>query len=350
MKNKLNKLVKRRSQVPTKPEPIQPPARITNENLSEHREEVLGRARRFIYPLRHSKHRLVVISTGLLLLALVFFISFCVLSLYKFKSNSEFLYQVSRVIPFPVARIGSDFVAYENYLFEINHYTHYYSTQQNINFDSENGARQLSEFKKRALNKVINDSYVRELASQRGISVTDKEVNDAITVIRNQNRLGSSDKEFESVLRDFWDWSVDDFKRSLKQQLLNEKLIASLDTEAKGKAESALAQLKSGADFAKLAREVSEDTSTKAQGGDFGFEIDKSNRDVSPKTVEALFALQPNQFSEIINIGYGLEIVKNEGVKGDKIRGAHIVFNFKDLNSYLGEIKDQKPARTYVNF
>lgn len=343
MKKKLNKLIRRQ------PEETRP-ARITNESIAEHREEVLGRARRFIYPLQHSKHRLVVISISLLLTALVIFTTYCVLALYRAKSNSEFLYQVTKVVPFPVARIGSDFVEYENYLFEIQHYTHYYETQQDVDFESENGKQQLAEFKKRALNKVVNDAYVREIAQQRGVSVSDQEVDEAIEVIRSQNRLGSSDREFESVLRDFWDWSIDDFKRSLKQQLLNEKVIAELDTDARTKAEDALNRLREGADFEKLAREVSEDPSTKENGGDFGFAVDKNNRDISPKTVEALFSLQPGEFSEIVNIGYGLEIVKNIDQKEDKIRAAHIVFNFEDLGEYLGAIKDERPARTYISF
>lgn len=344
MKKKLNKLIRRPQEDTNKP------ARITNESIAEHREEVLGRARRFIYPLQHSKHRLVIISVSLLLTALVIFVSYCVLALYRAKSNSEFLYQITKVVPFPVARMGSDFVEYENYLFEIQHYTHYYETQQDVDFDSESGKQQLAEFKKRALNKVVNDAYVREIAQQRGISVSDEEVDEAIEVIRSQNRLGSSDREFESVLRDFWDWSIDDFKRSLKQQILNEKLIAELDTDARAKAEDALSRLRAGTDFAKLAREVSEDTSTKSAGGDFGFAIDKSNRDIPPKTVEALFSLKPGEFSEIVNIGYGLEIVKNIDQKDDKIRAAHIVFNFKDLNEYLDSIKDERPARTYISF
>ncbi|RPI23125.1 MAG: hypothetical protein EHM61_20480, partial [Acidobacteria bacterium] len=43
------------------------------------------------------------------------------------------------------------------------------------------------------------------------------------------------------------------------------------DTEARKKAEAALGRVRAGEDFAKVARELSEDTQTKAQGGDLGF-------------------------------------------------------------------------------
>ncbi|HET7672888.1 MAG TPA: peptidylprolyl isomerase [Candidatus Saccharimonadales bacterium] len=324
--------------------------RITNDNLADHREEVLDSARKYIYPLRQPKHRLVKISAAIFTAAVIGFFSYCALALYKAKSDSGFLYQVTKVVPFPIARIGSDFVSYESYLFEVNHYEHYYKTQQNVDFNSDSGKRQLAEFKKRALEKVINDAYVKEIAREKGINVSSKEVDERIDMIRSQNRIGSSDKEFRDVLREFWDWSVNDFRRSLKQQILNEKVVSALDTEARDKAQNTLSEINSGKDFAKVAKAESEDPSTKSNGGEFGFEIDKNNRDISPATIDALFRLQPGQVSGIINVGYGLEIVKVLEKKGDKVKAAHIIFNFRDINQYLGPIKDQRKARTYVNF
>lgn len=324
--------------------------RITNENLADHREEVLDSGRKHIYPLRHSKYRLVKISLILAITVILAFFVYCVATLYKVKSDSGFIYQVTKVIPFPLARIGSDFVSYESYLFEVNHYTYYYKNQQQLDLNSDAGKQQLQEFKKRAMEKVINDGYVKQLAKERGISVSDKEVDDRVALIKSQNRLGSSDKEFEDVLREFWNWSVNDFKRSLRQQILAEKVIAELDTEAKAKAEKALGEINSGKDFAIVAKEQSEDPATKVNGGEFGFDIDKNNRDISPKTVEALFKLKPGEVSGLVNVGYGLEIIKNLEQKGDKIKAAHTIFNFKDLNHYLGPLKDQRKARTYVTF
>ena len=338
------------SKIRRKSQPEEPTnSRITNDTVAEHREQVLGQARKYIYPLRQSKHKLVMISVTLFIIALVAFLSYCVLALYKFKSTSPFLYKVTQVIPFPVARTGSDFVAYENYLFEINHYVHYYRTQQNLDPNSEAGQQQIGEFKKRALDKVINDAYVKELAARKGVSVSDREVEDRIAVVRNQNRLGANDKEFRSVLKDFWNWSENDFKRSLKTQILAEKVASAYDTGAHDRANAALAQLKNGKDFAALATEVSEEPVSKAAGGEYGFPIEKTNRDISPATIDALFKLKDGQYSELIDVGYGLEIVKNIQTQPDgKIRAAHIVFNFKDINEYINELKDQQKTRAYL--
>ena len=349
MKKIANKLRKKNRQ-PKDAQQSQPPGRITSENMAEHREEVIGHARKKIYPLRHSKNRLVSISISVFLISLVVFVSYCTLALYRFKQNSEFLYNVTRVIPFPVARIGSDFVAYENYLFEINRQVYYYETQQETDFSTESGKKQLEQYKKRALEKVINDAYIKQLAEQNSITVSDQEVDNELEISRGQNRLGGSNTELEDILKDLWDWSLDDFKRTLKQQLLAQKVASALDRDAHAKANDAYTKLESGMKFGKLASKVSEDPSTKNSGGEYGFLIEQTNRDISPKTAAVLFGLKPGQYSKPVDVGYGLEIIKNLEKNGDRIRAAHIVFNFKDINEYVNDLKEERATRTYIKF
>ncbi len=322
--------------------------KITNETVAEHREEVLSSARKYIYPLQHSKHKIVVITTTLFIVTLVAFVSYTTLSLYKLKSNSSFLYGVTKVFPFPVAKAGGNFVAYENYLFELRHYIHYYRNQQKLDFDSESGRQQLAEFKKRALDKVVNDAYVKQLAKQNNVTVSNQEVQAEIKIVRDQNRLGGSDKVFEDVLKEYWGWSVTDFERSLQQQLLAQKLLPILDKELVAKAQAAKSELDNKADFAKVAQKYSDDTITKDNGGEIDGEIDRSNREIAAQTVSTLFSLKPGQYSTVINTGYSLEIVKSLDKQGDKARAAHIVFNFKDIDAYLNDFKDQKKASLYI--
>jgi hypothetical protein len=310
---------------------------------------VLGSARKYIYPLQHSKHRIVLVSTALFTVTIIVFFTYTTLALYRYQSSSTFLYRVTQVIPFPVARTGSNFVAYENYLFELRHYVHYYENQQKVSFKDPQYKEQLSEFKKRALDKVVTDAYVKKLAAKYKVTVSGQEVEEQIKIVRDQNRLGNSDKVFEDVLKDYWGWSVDDFKRSLEQQLLAQKVVAKLDTATQKRAEAALAELKSGADFGMVVKKYSDDDTSKDNGGEFGFLVDRTNRDLAAQTTDTLFKLQPGQYSGIINVGYGLEIVKNIEMGGDKIRGAHILFNFKDISTYVNDLKDQQKARIYIS-
>jgi parvulin-like peptidyl-prolyl isomerase len=270
------------------------------------------------------------------------------ISLYRVKSYSSFLYGVTKVIPFPVAKAGSNYVAYENYLFELKHYIHYYENQQKLDFSTDSGKQQLEEFKKRALTKVVDDAYIKQLAAEKKVTVSDKEVDEEIQIVRSQNRLGGSTKVFEDVLKEYWGWSINDFKRSLKQQLLAQKLLPVLDPETVARANQAKAELNSGADFAAVAKKYSDDAASKDSGGEFGFPIDQSNRDIDAEVTSELYKLKPGQVSDVINSGYSLEIVKNIEPQGDKIRGAHIVFNFKNINTYLNDLKDQKKAILYI--
>jgi len=98
--------------------------RITNDNVAAHREEVLSGARKYIYPLQHSKHKIVIITTSIVIAAVLLFATVSVLLLYRQQTASGFMYQVTKVVPFPVARTGSTFIAYEDYLFELRHYIH----------------------------------------------------------------------------------------------------------------------------------------------------------------------------------------------------------------------------------
>jgi hypothetical protein len=322
--------------------------RITNETVAEHREEVLSSARKYIYPLSHSKHRILVITISLLVLAVVGFFGYCIFALYKSQSTSTFTYGVTQVLPFPVAKAGNSWISYENYLFELRHTMHYYETQAHEDFSSKSGKEHLAQLKKQAMAQVINDAYTKQLAKQQHVSVSMAEVNDEVALVRSQNRLGSNDKVFRSVLSEFWGWTTSDFERALRQQLLTQKVTAKLNTTAEDRAHSTLQALNSGADFATTAKEVSDDQSTKANGGDFGAAIDQSNRDISPQISNALFKLQPGKYSDIINAGYGLEIVKVISVDGTKVHGAHIVFNFKPITTYTKPLEDKNPPKHFI--
>lgn len=352
MKNKLKQLNNNRKERKlAKQEASDRLPRITNETVAEHREEVLSGARKYIYPLQHSKHKIVIVTTTLFILAFLSFTTYCVVSLYKLQNTSTFLYRVTQVVPFPVARSGTKFVSYESYLFELRHYMHYYETQQKIGFDTESGKQQLDDYKRRSLDKVINDSIIKQIASERGITVTDQEIDAQIASARNQNRLGGSSRVFEDVIKEYYGWTLGDFKRSIKASLLEQKVTASLDEEAKAKLDAVQAELNNGKPFADVAKQYSDDEATKAAGGDFGT-IDKANTAASPQTTDVLFAQPVGAVSQPIVIsydtGYAYEVVKTNEVTGDKAKGAHIIVRLKDINVFLNDRKDKQPARRYI--
>lgn len=326
----------------------EPVPRITNDTVSEHRQKVISGAKKYKYPLQHSRHKIVIISASILVAILIGFMTYVLLSLYKYQNTSAFMYQVTKALPLPVAKVGGSFVPYEEYLFELRHYIHYFETQQEVDFSSEQGQRQLAEQRKKSLDTVVENAIVKKIAREKNITVSDEEVNKQIDLLRNQNRLGTDNKVFENVLGDYWGWSVEDFRRSIKQELLRSKVTATLDTATNERANKTLAEIKAGKDFAIAAKESSDDATTKERGGELGFLISRSDRNIPPQTIEALYKLKPGEVSGIINLGYGLEIVKVISKEGDKIKASRIFFDYRDLTKDLNDYKEKQPPKVYV--
>ena len=323
---------------------------ITNETIAARREEVLSSARKYIYPLQASKNRIVKLSIGILIAAIIIFFGFCTLELYKFQSTSSFIYGVTKVIPFPVALVDNRyFVSYNSYLFELRHYMHYYETQQNVNFSTPAGEQRLSVFKQRSLDQALQNAYIEQLAQQNHLSVSSDDINNAVALVRSENRLGANDQVFQNVLSEFWGWTMDDFKRELSQELLSQMVVNKLDTATHQRADQALTELKQGADFGTLAKQVSDDSSTRSNGGDYGILISKSNTDIAPQIISELFQLQPGQYSGIINTGYSLEIVKVLSVQGSEVQAAHISFNFQPITNFTNPLENTEKQHVFIH-
>ena len=315
---------------------------ITNETVAEHREDVLAGARKYIYPLKHSRRRAVIISSTIFVVALVIFLSYTAISLYRLQSTSGFMYGVTKVVPYPVAKAGNSWVSYNSYLFELRHYMHYYETQQGVDFNSESGKQQLENYKQQALNQVVNDAYVKQLAAKNNVKVSDKAVNAQIELMRAQNRLGTSHRELEEVLNEFWGWNIRDFRRSLKQQMLGQAVAAKLDVGATQKATDALKQVQGGADFATVASQASE-------GQQYGAAIDRKDGNLSPRVLAELFKLQPGQVSGIIDTGYSFEIVKVVSVQDGKVSAQHIEVVYKPVATYVSPLRATDKPQEFIS-
>jgi hypothetical protein len=332
--------------------------RITNETVADHREEVLSSARKYIYPLQHSKHSVVRISLSLLAVVILGFFAVTGLELYKFRTTSGFMYDVTRIIPFPVAKVGRSWISYDAYLFELRHNMHYYQTQQQADFTTKDGQVQLTRLRQQAMAQVIQDAYVKQLAAQHHVTVSGQAVDNEISLLKVENRLGSSNQGFNTALQQYFGWNVTDLKRELAQELLQQAVVARLDTATNARAQSALQQLAGGANFATLASQVSDDAATKTNGGQYPDAITINDGDLPPALTAELFELKPGQVSAIINTGYTLDIVKVLDASGGSgpdgttnptsLHAAHIQFTFQPITTYTKPLQAKEPAREYI--
>jgi peptidyl-prolyl cis-trans isomerase C len=128
---------------------------------------------------------------------------------------------------------------------------------------------------------------------------------------------GPSDAE----AKDFYAKNPDQFKEpeQVRASHILVRVDANADAAAKKKArgeiDSVLKQAKSGADFAKLAQQHSQDTSA-SQGGDLGY-FPKGQ--MVPEFNKAAFELKPGQISDVVTTQFGYHVIKVVDHKPERV-------------------------------
>jgi flagellar basal body-associated protein FliL len=344
MKKILHKIRKRTKKAPMVAE--QPSSmRITNETVAEHRERILAGGRKFKYPLQTPKHRIVLVTVLIVVLAVVAFFGIFTWSLYAAQNTSQFTQRLTQVLPYSVASVDGKQVRFSNYLLELRSALHYLSTKENVNFTSEDGKRQLEYQKRLALNKAIENAYVERIAAEQKINVSDKEVDDFVRQEINNNQLGVSEQVFRQVIRDYYDWSFDEYKSSVKSQLLRKKVVAKLDVDGRSRAQTALRDIVGGKDFVEEVKAVSDDP-MKVNGGDVG--IISKNTDDPNGLIAVAKALQPGQVSQVIEGVDGFYIVKLVESKDNTIHFMKLFISYTTFDKRFAELKKDSKIQEYI--
>lgn len=84
------------------------------------------------------------------------------------------------------------------------------------------------------------------------------------------------------------------------------------DAKAQKKIKDLLKRAKKGEDFAKLAKENSEDPSAAQNSGELGY---FSTEDMVPEFATAAFAMKPGEISDVVKTPFGYHIIKSEDKK-----------------------------------
>lgn len=229
----------------------------------------------------------------------------------------------------------------------------FYKTIKKMDFSGEDGEKMEKLIEKQVLESMINSAAIEKIASQRGILVSDSDIQRDLEAVISE----VGDKEtLEKNLADAFGWTIEDFKNNVvKKQVLEQKLVdfiskdESLNADAYKKIEDVLSKAKSGQDFAELAKEYS-DCPSSQQGGSLGdfVRIADDPENKYPHMVEsfekAAFALEPGQISDIVKTQFGYHIIKLESKTADAggiqlANARHILVKTKGFSDWLAEQK-----------
>jgi hypothetical protein len=322
------------------------PTRITNETVAEHREQILAGGRKFKYPVQYAKHKLVLNSLliGIGAIVLLFVLGWYLL--YIAQYNSKFMYRLTQLVPVPVASVDGEGVRYSEYLKKYRSDIFSLVQQEQINLNSSDGKRQSEYYKRRELDSAIRDAYVTKLARERKITVSRAEVNDFITRTVNSKSISLEAYE-KTVLRNFYDWSLDEYRGVVKARLLSQKVAFAVDDAAKERANVLAVQAAApNADFAKIASESSDDTATKPNGGDVG-PLPLDNQDPN-RLIPVAEKLNPGQVSGPIQGSDGYFIIKLTSKNDTSVHYSQIKVGLTELDKRFEKVKQDKKIKEYI--
>lgn len=326
----------------------QPPSRITNETVAEHRERILAGGRKFKYPVQYARHKLVINTILISIGVIILLVLAGWWQLYLTQNTSNFTYRLTQLIPLPVASIEGQPVRYSDYLMRYRSSMHFLQQQNMINLNSKDGARQVDHVKRQSLDTAIENAYAQKLANENNIHVSSAEVDAFIKNERASQKSSLSEDAFESVvLKGYYDWSMSEYREVVADNILRQHVSFAIDAPAKAKAEAVLAFLKKGEKFEKMAAKYSDDIATKSSGGDVGF-VPRANQDANG-LLAAVLNLKKDKISGVIQGTDGYYIVKLLDSNNAQIRYARIRIALHEFEDRLAAVKGQHKVAEYIS-
>ena len=132
---------------------------------------------------------------------------------------------------------------------------------------------------------------------------------------------------------------------STRDPVTNKDLPDDQKAAKRKKAEDILKRARAGEDFAKLAKEYSEDPGSKDKGGEYKF----ARGQMVPEFEAAAFSLKTNEISDIVTTQYGYHIIKlSEKIPAKKIDLAKVAPDVKEFLKQQEMQKRQQDLQKYL--
>lgn len=315
------------------------------EKVEERREEVLAHGRKFKYPLQYAKHKLIINTVIVALVALVLMVVAGWAMLYKLQDTGDMTYRVTQVLPVPVAKVDGTNVRYSDYLmiYRSNLITAEQQGGQLGSGEDADAVRQM--YKQAALASAVEYTYAQKLGEELGLSVTDAEVDKAFDDHRKVGGVERSEEGFLKILRDNFGMNKSEYRRMLYMLLMKAKVAQAVDEEANAKAaevEKLLAE--NDGDLHKAADEVEG-----AEYQETGRLVDNMNVDGGRATVA--MSLESGQVSErfLSSNGDGYYYVKLIDKTTSEVNYASLKINFTQFDQMMANLYADDKVESYID-
>lgn len=320
-------------------------AKITNTTLEEQRKEILNKGKKFKYPVQYSKNRLV---GNALIIALVILITGSGLlwyQLYQAQNTGEFIYRFTTVIPFPVANVDGENALYRDYLME------YRANMQIANakkdeIESANNVKALSVLNKnKAMKNAIANTYAQKKAREMGISVSEKEIDEAFDAQRKTQNTELTESALYKIAADNYGLSPSEYRRMfIELPLLRRKVTAEIDKNAATTRDEVVKYLNDNSnDFSKAAEQFGDKIEYNKPG-----KVRKTNIDGGRSKVASQLNVGEVSKPFISNAGDGYYIVKLIEKNDNEISYESIKIKFTEFNSQLEKLEKEGKVKKYI--
>lgn len=262
------------------------------EKVEERREEVLAKGRKFKYPLQWTRHRVVVNTILVALVVLGMILIGGWLALYRIGMTDDLLFNITKVVPLPVASVDGENVRFSDYLMFYRSSMMSIERQSGSQFDESSFDTLSDEYKRAALTEAEKYTYAAKLAKEMGIEVSDEEVAKEFDRHLKIGGVDRSEEGFVKIIKDNFGLDKAEYERMLYLTILKSKVEAAIDQNANQTAEKVEVLLaENGGDFRAVAEQLGEAIVYEETGG----LVDSKNID-GGRASEAM-RLEPGQSS-----------------------------------------------------
>ncbi len=314
------------------------------EKVEERREEVLAHGRKFKYPLQYAKHRLMINTVIVALVALILMVVAGWAMLFKFQDTGDMIYRVTQVLPIPVAEVEGTKVRYSDYLmiYRSNLITAEQQGGQLGTGEDADNVRQL--YKQAALYSAVEYTYALKLGHELNLTVSDEEVDKAFDEHRKVGGVERSEEGFLKILRDNFGMNKSEYRRMLYLTLMRSKVAQAVDDPAREQAKEVERILQeSDGDLHKAADEVG------AKYEETGRLVDNMNVDGGRSTMA--MTLEPGQISQrfLSSNGDAYYFVKLNDKTNSEVNYASLEITFSKFEEMIAELYASDNVKLYID-